>query len=927
MFNQTKLCAGMAIAFGGLLIAPNAMAQDAAVLQRVEVTGSNIKRLAAETASPVEVITRAQIKQTGANTVRQILDTVTATTSNELRDDGASNSFASGATGVSMRGLGKGATLVLLNGRRIANFGLADGGQNTFVNIDAIPADVIERIEILKDGASAIYGSDAMAGVMNIITRKEYQGVGISASTQSGYSPNIARQNTVGIVAGKGDMDKDGYNVLVNVEMYKRQGYFLSDVKDYYPSWHKAIVSPAFGDPSLVSWPGNFISPTSQRFSNNSTRIANPACPTAQLNSAGACTTNVNDINQFSDPADRLNFFAAGRLKLSGSMEAFADASFSKTKTDYLSIPFGINAPASPSRWFDGNKKLVQIEPKPLLPVTHPLNTFGRPVGIEYRFVDPSLNWQLPATATQYRVLAGLTGSYKNWDWETSIGRVGADATKAGLAPYRPNFNKAIESNLYKIGGVNSAEVMNSMFHDASITGNNTQDHIDGKITGALFKLPAGDLQAAFGGELRQETAFITSTKDSLDANLIGRGSLLIDGKRTMSAVYGELEAPLLKSLTANVAARYDKSEGYSGVTPKMGLRWEVSPTLLLRGTTASGFRAPNIPEIQGKIGLTGFFNGTLDPKRCDTATAVRDILRNGDANDKQEATLAFNSGCSVSLPAMISANPLLEPERSQSKTLGFVFQPSSNFTVAVDYFSIERRNEISYRDPDFVLAREDNASYKPLVARVPLNGQDQAWVDRANALKPGANLAWSNGQLASLLLNYENFGKTETSGVDVDVRGKFSAGEYGVFNLGVSVTQALSRREWDVDLEAYRPNRVGLRNTPRTKAIFSGSWTKGAWTTGARVNFTSATALNNDETDAGTWSQAACESRLKPGALPCQRDEEKILSLNMAYTGIKDLRLSAILGNIIMGDQVVNLRDGFAIRARTLKLGAEYKF
>lgn len=151
-----------------------AMAQEAAKPQRVEITGSNIKRAQVETASPIQTMTRQEIIQTGASNVRELLDTVTASAS-ALSDVDGSNSFASGASGVNLRDLGKSSTLVLVNGRRVANYGFADGAQENFTNIDAIPTDIIDRIEILKDGASAIYGSDAVAGVINIITKKRIQ--------------------------------------------------------------------------------------------------------------------------------------------------------------------------------------------------------------------------------------------------------------------------------------------------------------------------------------------------------------------------------------------------------------------------------------------------------------------------------------------------------------------------------------------------------------------------------------------------------------------------------------------------------------------------------------------------------------------------------------------------------------------------------
>ncbi|MFN4115853.1 MAG: TonB-dependent receptor plug domain-containing protein, partial [Inhella sp.] len=617
--SQLSICVGAALA----VLAGAAAAQEAAPqqLERVVVTGSSIKRLAAETASPVQIVSRTEIKQTGANTVRQVLDTITATTTGELRDDGAATSFASGATGVSMRGLGKGATLVLLNGRRLPNYGLADGAQFTFVNIDAIPADAIERLEILKDGASALYGSDAMAGVINIITRKEFQGVGASGSYQTNLEPRIGGQTTVGVVGGIGNLSKDGFNVFANVEYYKREGYRLSEIKDYYPEWHKRIVSPAFGDPSIVSWPGNFLTAA------GTNRRANPAC--TNRNSAGACVTDLNGINESSNPAERFSAIAMARVALGQSMEFFADASYAKTRTDYLALPFAFNAPATPFRWFDGNARMVRQVNKPLLPVDHPLNTTNAPLGLEYRFMDPGINWNAPAFGTQYRVLAGLKGTAGNWDWEFSLGKVGADATKESLAPHSATFISAIQSNEYKIGGQNSPELLSRMFRSAAIKGDNSQTHIDAKVTGELMDLPGGPLQAAFGLEHRKEDVYIKSVDEVMRAELIGRGALWVEGSRNLDAAYAELEAPIIKGLTANTAFRYDRASGFSGrLSPKVGLRWEVSPQLLLRGTAAGGFRAPNVPEVLGKIGVTGFFNSTFDPKRCDTATQIRDILR-----------------------------------------------------------------------------------------------------------------------------------------------------------------------------------------------------------------------------------------------------------------------------------------------------------
>jgi iron complex outermembrane receptor protein len=918
MRKNTQLSLSLSAAAALLCCAQvaHAQAQDTTQLQRVEVTGSNIKRLASETASPVQVYNREEIRRTGANTVRQVLDTLTSTSSSEIKDDGNNTSFASGASGVSMRGLGKGATLVLLNGRRVANFGLADGAKDTFVNVDSIPADAVERVEILKDGASAIYGSDAMAGVINIITRRSYNGVGASTSYTFNENPSVGAQRQASIVAGFGDLEKDRFNVFANIEAYKRDGYTVADVKDDYPAWHKGIYNPAFGDPSLSSFPGNL------RVGANRVPVA--GCTT--LNASGQCVTDVNGLNPVSDPAKRINFFSAARAKVTEDIQAFAEVSYSKTTTEYRNLPMTIGAGAT-SRWYDGFNKVAQSVPHPVLSATNPANPTGGPVGIDYRFMDDPSIFNYDGTGKQYRVLTGVQGTFREMDWEVSVGRNAAEADKLSRWGSRDLF-AAVASGEYKIGGPNSKELLDRLFPVNGSEGKNHQTWVDAKLSGELFQLPGGPLAFALGAEHRQEGVSIKSTDNVMKAQIVGRGSVLIDGERNLDAAFLELNAPVMKRLELNGALRFDKATGFDGrVSPKLGVRFEVMPQLLLRGTVAGGFRAPNIPETLGQVGVTGFFNSTVDPRRCETATQLRDILKNGNAADKSDATAAYNSGCLASVPAMISANPNLKPETSKSITLGFVFEPTKNASIAVDYFKIERKNEINSRDPDYVLEREGKAGYENMISRGPVTAQEQAWVDRANQLAPGSNLSWGSGQITSLLLQYENFGKTETSGVDIDLKGRVAAGSFGTLNLGVAATYALTYKAWDIDANNWRPNQVGLYQNPRLKAVFSAAWNKGDWSTGVRFNYTSKTALNRDETDVASWGEAACQTRLKPGNLPCFIDEDLRTDFNLAYTGIKNLRLSLNILNLMGDDRPVNLRDGYSLRPRSYKMGASYDF
>jgi len=197
MFKKTNV-----VTYALVLIGANlATSMTTASAEEIVITGSFLKRTEAETASPIQVITRKDIEQLGSNTLRQILNTVTAFDTGTLSDNGNRSSFASGATGAGMRGLGKQASLVLLNGRRVSNYALTDGAKDTFVNLDTFPADAIERIEILKDGASAMYGSEAMAGVINIITKQNFKGMSASLAYQDAGA-GLAAQKTSSVTFG-----------------------------------------------------------------------------------------------------------------------------------------------------------------------------------------------------------------------------------------------------------------------------------------------------------------------------------------------------------------------------------------------------------------------------------------------------------------------------------------------------------------------------------------------------------------------------------------------------------------------------------------------------------------------------------------------------------------------------------------------------
>ena len=230
MLKRTMLSRSLLIAFSGtaaLVSAPTFAQQQTQELQRVTVTGSNIKRTDTETASPVQVLTREDIEKTGKQSISEVLRGITADGVGSIPTS-FSNGFASGSAAVSLRGLGVNSTLVLLNGRRMTTYGLADDGTRNFVDLNSLPLEAVDRIEVLKDGASAIYGADAVGGVVNVILRKNYTGGTIGGSYgQTNHSDGKSTRAFGSL--GFGDLETDKYNVFFTLEAQQQKNIWSTD--------------------------------------------------------------------------------------------------------------------------------------------------------------------------------------------------------------------------------------------------------------------------------------------------------------------------------------------------------------------------------------------------------------------------------------------------------------------------------------------------------------------------------------------------------------------------------------------------------------------------------------------------------------------------------------------------------------------------
>ncbi|MDP1535079.1 MAG: TonB-dependent receptor plug domain-containing protein, partial [Rubrivivax sp.] len=344
---RTRLFGAILSAIAGGAFAQPSAQPAAGASQRIEVTGSMIKRIDSETTAPVSVISRDDIERSGATSIDELLRMSSLSGAGSLNDMDVGSGFAAGTASISLRGMGSAATLTLINGRRLTPAAVVDPntGQSTIFNINTIPTSAIERIEILKAGASSLYGSDAIAGVVNIILRKDRQDRMLSLSAQQRPADGLFKTQTFGAAWGFGDLDKDRYNVSANLEVYKRDAVRITEAPDLV---QQDLFGPLFArlgnNTSTTSYPGNL-------YSVNQTTLAAafrgmlPGCnPDNQLPSATGSANNScrNDADRFVEyvgKQDRVGASLRGTWNLSAQTTVNAELLASKVESTFLAAP------------------------------------------------------------------------------------------------------------------------------------------------------------------------------------------------------------------------------------------------------------------------------------------------------------------------------------------------------------------------------------------------------------------------------------------------------------------------------------------------------------------------------------------------------------------------------------------------------------
>jgi iron complex outermembrane receptor protein len=963
VFRRSLLAAACVAAsapvFAQSAAAPAAGASAPDQMQRVEITGSRIKQIDVETASPVQVITRDEIRKTGVTNVQELLNNMTATSSGTATDISASNSFAPGASQASLRNLGAQATLVLLNGRRLPTFPLPDF-QVTFANLDTIPIAAVERVEVLKVGGSAVYGSDAIAGVINVITRSSYEGIEVGGSDQASLQNGKFGERTASLTGGLGNYDKDGYNLFGTVEWFQRDAVFwhgnvLGSINPVYKQ-----VAPAVGSTSSYSFAGVLDG-----------KALVPASCGLPLTKGGACPYDRFSRFEAVPAAKRVNAILGGDLRLGGNTQWHTELQLSDVRVRYESAYATYGSVAAPSTWLDlATGQTKTFYPRGL-PVTNPLNTTGEDENtndFRYRFADSGAGETTHTTS--YRFLTNLKGDLGNWSYDAAIGIMGGHAhdrsrgnfSESGFTqevgdpghlitdPNDPNAGTltpvaADFFNVpggYKLGGGSSAAVLATLFPQYGFDGTYRQVFIDGSANTALMQLPAGPLQLSIGAEARHESMVLRPTQNLVDSDIVGFSLSQSNGSRNFEAAYTELQIPIMKTMTTNLAARVDKFPHISAhISPRANIEYRPVEMLKLRGTVETGFRAPNLQE-SAPSSKSAYNPGVTDPLRCPVATQIANALRadavanpqNAD-EDLRRAEQIQGNECNTSVPIIAQNNPALKPETSLSKSFGAVLQVTKHWSFAADYWNIERRNEINLKSVNDLLASGDTTA----VTRLPLlNGAINPVTDPSFSQQEITDNHITAPAIASVKLQYANLFKTRTSGVDMGFTGDVDT----PIGKWTSSLEATYTGNW----QTYSPTRngtggwgdnlAGRYGYPRWQTTLSNSLQIGSVSHTLTWRHRSETSLQGDFNDP-SFTGDDCEGEGLT-ADQCKLKAYNRFDYNLTFTGVKDLVVGMYIQNVFGKRPPADFRafggasgiipvDTEDAARRVLKLSVNYKF
>ncbi len=780
---------------------PSAAQQTAQTKERIEVTGSNIKRIEGETALPVTVISRQDIEKTGATTAAELLNTLSAISAGGYSlSQGLGEAGRPGNTSVSLRGLGDTNTLILLNGRRLANYAFAVTGGAT--NLNQIPISAIERVEVLKDGASAIYGTDAIGGVINFILRKDFRGVELSAyGTKTEHGGGDQRRYSG--LFGFGDLNTQRFNILLNLD-YQKDDALASRQRGFASTGIRPDMG--FTLTSSRTYPANFtfggrnynvtaatgcVPALGSYHVNPSTGLPDPT----RLN----CRYDFTSVIDIFPPSERKGLFTRGALQIANDHQLFAEYHLQKNEITYAisetpTVPnngpliYPANGPFYPRSFVAANGQTIM----PTGPL--PFTWRTKPTGRRTDRVDTE----------EQRLVAGAQGILAGFDYNTAYAHSESKAGDNYIDGYvsLPPDQVALLAPAKILEKVREAKTK--------------VDAVDFKASRELVQMSAGPMALAAGAEYRREKLKDTNAPVLSSGDVLGGGGNFQDqdASRNVTGVFAELNVPIMRNLEAQLAVRYDKYSDFGNTTnPKVAIRYTPTKEILVRSSYSTGFRAPTLsdlfyPQFQGNTA-----GSHSDPVRCPGGTPIA----GGFVQPGEECDIQFNS--------LAGGNPKLKPEKSKQWTLGVVFEPSNAMSLGLDYWAIHRRDSDSVAAQGFFL-------------RSPRAASGGCTNDLPGSPATPANVPCAISQVVQL---QDNLGKYNVTGVDVTGAARFPT-PAGRLSLRFDGTYIITYRYQQAKDAPYL-NNVGILTTDngaitRWRHYATLSWSAGPFAASLSQNF-----------------------------------------------------------------------------------------
>jgi iron complex outermembrane receptor protein len=821
MFKRKATSTAVLIVMGAMASLP-ALAQDR--LERVEITGSAIKRIDAETAVPVTVVKMEDLKSQGVTSVEQIMSSLSAVqmTQSTSQQVGAGTG---GAAFADLRGIGSNKTLVLLNGRRVANNAI-DGAAP---DLNMIPFAALERVEVLRDGASSLYGTDAIGGVINFITRKDYRGGAITLGVDK---PQMAggESSNANVGFGFGDLSSQGFNVFGFIDVTK--------------------TDPIGGEqrPFNQRFPGG-LSPTPfpANYYQNGDVTANPAAPAcsnpAFLVDAGdgtSCYISTSKFVDYTTKTDRKSGMVRASLKL--AQDHVLSAEFFKTSNDSVSriapVPYGTlwmnprRPDGSLNPYFPGNPGA--IKPGFAIDPTYTQTNMKPRAGVNLQPGFITVKWRAldggqrtnESQNDQSRFLASLDGTLAGWDYQLGLSH-NENKIKEIVSGYSDGNKIAVAMANGVINPFGAQDAAGNAAIQDALLGGNLQNH-RGKVTtadarvsrelGDWFK-SGNNAAIAIGAEYRHED-FLSEANKPVAEKLVASTGVDPEsrsaGTRKVYALYSELNVPVTKQLDLTVALRYDNYSDFGNTTnPKFALRYQPMKNLLMRASYSTGFRAPSLYELNASQAYTN--TGTVsDPVNCPDGK-----------NPIAGKSKALN--CNVQFQRLTGGNLALKPEKAKNLTFGVVFEPTANLSLGVDFWWIKQKDTINALSENTVLG--DAATFAQYIKR---NSKGDLSIDGFSC--PGADCGY-------LDLRQQNLGGTNANGLDLSAQWRLKLGGAGEVNLSANSTyvntfeyQDFKDGPWNQNVGVY----VGSNPVFKWQHALSARWKLGVWTAGATAFYKS---------------------------------------------------------------------------------------